>query len=79
VLVVVLEGQFSAQGGRAGIEVASQSSAVRDREPVLTDRREGANPQNSSLMVAPVEQISESGCAAITLPDEKGPTDANRL
>jgi len=37
------------------------------------------SPQNSSLMVAPAGQISESGCVAITLPDEKGPTDANRL
>jgi hypothetical protein len=33
----------------------------------------------SDLMVASVEQISESGCAAITLTDDKGPTDANRL
>jgi hypothetical protein len=37
------------------------------------------SPEISGLVVASVEQISESGCAAITLTDEKGPTDANRL
>jgi hypothetical protein len=39
----------------------------------------GASPENSGLMVASVEQISESGCAANTLTDDRGSTDANRL
>ena len=41
--------------------------------------RGSASPEISDLMVASAGQISESGCVAITLTDDGGPTDAGRV